>query len=97
MLAASSSGAVVPSSAQERDGAAREASVRPQPRLVPQRQWEYMQLPCMASGPGTTEREREERLNEQGKRGWELASLLEVEHPPGRGCLLATFKRQVLN
>ena len=44
-----------------------------------------------------SEREREDRLNEQGKRGWELVSLLEVEHPPARGCLLATFNRQVLN
>jgi hypothetical protein len=24
-------------------------------------------------------------------------SLLEVQHPPSRGCLLATFKRPVLN
>jgi hypothetical protein len=97
MLAAVSAGAARPSTTQENEGAARDTRVRPQTRLVPQRQWEYMQLPCMPSGPATTEREREERLNEQGKRGWELVSLLEVEHPPGRGCLLATFKRQVLN
>lgn len=90
------SGAAGTSTAQEGEGAAKDTRVRPQSRLVPQRQWEYTQLPCMPSGPGT-EREREERLNEQGKRGWELASLLELEHPPGRGCLLATFKRQVLN
>lgn len=58
MLAASSSGAVVPSSAQERDSGAREAYVRPQTRLVPQRQWEYMQLECIrareALGPDSS-------------------------------------------
>jgi Domain of unknown function (DUF4177) len=83
------------SAAQESEGPPRETHVKPQTRLVPQRQWEYLQLPCM--GAGGSEREREDRLNEQGKRGWELVSLLEVEHPPVRGCILATFKRPVLN
>jgi hypothetical protein len=85
------------SAAQESDGPPRDTHVKPKTRLVPQRQWEYMQLPCLPAPPAASDREREDRLNEQGKRGWELVSLLEVEHPPGRGCLLATFKRQVLN
>jgi hypothetical protein len=38
-----------------------------------------------------------DKLNEDGKRGWELVSLVEVQHAPGRECLLVTFKRQVLN
>jgi hypothetical protein len=75
-----------------------EPRVRPESRLVPQRQWEYTQLPCIPiADPNGSRREVEDRLNEQGKRGWELVTLAEVEHPPTRGCLLATFKRQVLN
>lgn len=98
IVAALSSGAVVSSSAQEAESPPRDhPPVRPQTRLVPQRQWEYMQLPYIPTGIGASERrEQEERLNEQGKRGWDLVSLLEVQQPP-RGCLLATFKRQVVN
>ena len=87
--------------AQEADHAARDrgrSPVRPETRLVPQRQWEYMQMPCLPIGEVAAHRkEHEDRLNEHGKRGWEMVSLLEVQHPPSRGCLLATFKRPVLN
>jgi len=38
-----------------------------------------------------------DKLNEEGKRGWELVSLVELWPTTGRECLLATFKRQVLN
>jgi hypothetical protein len=97
IAAAASFGSVVPgrSAAQEADGPPRDTHVKPQTRLVPQRQWEYLQLPCLPLMG--SDREREDRLNEQGKRGWELVTLLEVQHPPARGCLLATFKRPVLN
>jgi hypothetical protein len=90
---------VFPSQAPEPGSAERERPpVRPETRMVPQRQWEYMQLPCVPMGEATGQRkEQEDRLNEQGKRGWEMVSLIEVQHPPVRGCLLATFKRQVLN
>ena len=72
--------------------------VRPEARLVPQRQWEYKQLPCVPTAPLVRERgDFADRLNEDGKRGWELVSLVEVQHAPGHECLLATFKRQVLN
>jgi hypothetical protein len=84
--------------AQEAETRPRDPPPRPESRLVPQRQWEYSQLPCLPTGdPNAQRREIEDRLNEQGKRGWELVGLLEVDRPPGRGCLLATFKRQVLN
>jgi hypothetical protein len=91
--------ALPPSTAQEPDSAARErARARPETRLVPQRQWEYVQLPCLPAGDATLQRkEHEDRFNEQGKRGWEMVSLIEVQQPPARGCLLATFKRPVLN
>ena len=76
--------------------ATRRASVRSPGR--PAAQWEYMQLPCLPVGePTGHRREFEERLNEQGKRGWEMISLLDMDQPPNRGCLLATFKRQILN
>jgi hypothetical protein len=88
------------SHAQTSEGAPRDTPprVRPEARLVPQRQWEYSQMPCVPAAEATGgRRELEEKLNEQGKRGWELVSLLEVDHPPVRGCLLATFKRQMVN
>jgi hypothetical protein len=72
--------------------------VRPQTRLVPQHQWEYLQPPCIPLGePSAPRREFEEKLNEQGKRGWELVSLMEADYRGPRGCLLATFKRQLSN
>lgn len=75
-----------------------EGRIRPEARLVPQRQWEYKQLPCLPTAPLARERgDFADRLNEDGKRGWELVSLVEVQHVPGHECLLATFKRQVLN
>jgi len=75
-----------------------EPRVRPEARLVPQRQWEYRQLPCMPTAPLARERgDFADKLNEDGKRGWELVSLVELWPATGRECLLATFKRQVLN
>jgi len=76
-----------------------EGRVRPETKLVPQRQWEYMQLPCMHAAAVTGGRGNElaDELNQHGKRGWELVSLLEIQQPPGRDCLLATLKRQALN
>jgi hypothetical protein len=75
-----------------------EARIRPEPRLVPQRQWEYKQPPCMPTAPLARERsDLADRLNEEGKRGWELVSLVELWPTTGRECLLATFKRQLLN
>jgi len=38
-----------------------------------------------------------DKLNEDGKRGWELVGLVALWPGTGRECLLATFKRQVLN
>jgi hypothetical protein len=75
-----------------------EARIRPEARLVPQRQWEYKQLPCVPTAPLVRDRgDFADKLNEDGRRGWELVSLVEVQHAPGRECLLATFKRQILN
>jgi hypothetical protein len=75
-----------------------EARVRAETRLVPQRQWEYKQLPCAPTAPAARERgDFAEKLNEDGKRGWELVSLVQLWPATGRECLLATFKRQVLN
>jgi hypothetical protein len=52
----------------------------------------------MPAGPATRERsELADRLNEVGRRGWELVSLVELQQVPGRECLFATFKREVLN
>ena len=97
-LVAVLSGSVVPSDDTPEAERANRDRARPQSKLVPQRQWEYMQLPCVRTGAVTSpRRELEERLNEHGKHGWELVSLFEVQQPPGRDCLIATFKRQVLN
>ena len=75
-----------------------DARIRPETRLVPQRQWEYRQVACIPTAPLAREHgDFADKLNEDGKRGWELVSLVEVQHAPGRECLLATFKRQVLN
>ena len=75
-----------------------EARMRSEPRLVPQRQWEYKQPPCMPTAPLVRERgDLTDKLNEDGKRGWELVSLVELWSGTGRECLLATFKSQVLN
>jgi hypothetical protein len=75
-----------------------EPRVRPEARLVPQLQWEYRQPPCMPTAPLARERgDLADKLNEDGKRGWELVSLVELWPGSGRECLLATFKRQVLN
>lgn len=75
-----------------------EPRVRPEARLVPQRQWEYKQLTCVPTAPLARERsDLPDRLNEDGKRGWELVSLVDLWPGTGRECLLATFKRQVLN
>jgi uncharacterized protein DUF4177 len=70
--------------------------INPRPKTVPQRQWEYKQtIPCaFARGRLTFE----EDLNEHGKKGWELVSLM----PAGAGqanrdCFLATFKRETLH
>ena len=88
-----------PTGAQEVERAApAEPRVRPETRLVPQRQWEYKQPPCMPTAPLARERgDLADKLNEDGKRGWELVSLVELWPGTGRECLLATFKRQVLN
>ena len=60
-----------------------EARVHPEARLVPQRQWEYRQLPCLPTAPLVRERgEFADKLNEDGKRGWELVSLVELGPPP---------------
>jgi hypothetical protein len=75
-----------------------EARIRPEARLVPQRQWEYKQLPCLPTAPLARDRgDFADKLNEDGKRGWELVSLVELWPTTGRECLLATFKRQMLN
>jgi hypothetical protein len=76
-----------------------DASVRPEAKLVPHRQWEYKQLPCVPTVPLARDRgELADKLNEDGKRGWELVSLVELQAVTGREwCLLATLKRQVLN
>ena len=75
-----------------------EARIRAEPRLVPQRQWEYKQLPCMPTALLARERgEFADKLNDEGKRGWELVSLVELWPATGRECLLATLKRQMLN
>lgn len=100
LLAASWAGAPFSAGAQEPERAPRpDARVRPETRHVPQRQWEYKQLPCTITGLATRERDGlADTLNEHGKRGWELVSLLEVrEVPSGPECLLATLKREVLN
>jgi Domain of unknown function (DUF4177) len=76
-----------------------EPRVRPETKLVPQRQWEYRQLPCMLSTV-LAARDRGDfvdQLNDSGRHGWELVSVVELRHVPGRECLLATFKRPVLN
>jgi hypothetical protein len=99
VLGAPFAGRAFPVGAQEAErNPPPEARVRPEARLVPQRQWEYKQLPCVPTAPLVREHgDFADRLNEDGKRGWELVSLVEVQHAPGRECLLATFKRQVLN
>jgi uncharacterized protein DUF4177 len=99
VLAAVFAGSPFATRAQEVErNAPPEARIRPEARLVPQRQWEYKQLPCVPTAPLPRDHgEFADKLNEDGKRGWELVSLVEVQHPPGRECLLATFKRQVLN
>jgi hypothetical protein len=75
-----------------------EPRVRAETKLVPQRQWEYRQLPCVPTATATRERsEYADQLNDAGRRGWELISVVELRHVPGRECVLATFKRQVLN
>jgi hypothetical protein len=75
-----------------------EARVRPEPKLVPHRQWEYKQLPCLPTAPLARDRDDiADKLNEDGRRGWELVSLVELRSAAGRDCLLVTFKRQVLN
>jgi hypothetical protein len=99
-------------SGQEPSRADDEDRVRPTPKMVPQRQWEYKVVvvcaPTMAEGP-TLEEELDATFNEQGKRGWELASLVSAadlslvsalntrgrrgEARGGRYCWLATFKR----
>ncbi len=70
-------------------------------KTVPQRQWEYKQIyPCVASKAATGEPEvLTQSLNEQGRVGWELVSLIQVPEGSGRGgvCYLATFKRGQLH
>lgn len=101
LLVAWLAGSPFPTGAQETERAPQsDPRVRPETRQVPQRQWEYKQLPCVPTGLATRERPGDlaDRLNEHGKRGWELVSLLEVQQiPRGNECLLATFKREVLN
>ena len=75
-----------------------EARIRSEPRLVPQRQWEYKQLPCIPTAPLARERgDFADKLNDEGRRGWELVSLVELWPTTGRECLLATLKRPILN
>ena len=99
VLGALLAGSVPPAGGQEAERTPPlEARIRPEPRLVPQRQWEYKQPPCMPTAPLARERsDLADKLNEEGKRGWELVSLVELWPTTGRECLLATFKRQVLN
>jgi hypothetical protein len=74
-----------------------EPRVRAETRLVPQRQWEYRQLPCMPAGVAVRERgEFLDQLNDAGRHGWELVGIAELG-APGRECLLATLKRPVAN
>lgn len=75
-----------------------EPKVRAETKFVPQHQWEYRQLPCTPTGVATRERsEFLDQLNDAGRRGWELVSVVELKQVPGRECLLATLKRAVLN
>jgi uncharacterized protein DUF4177 len=99
LLVASVVGGPLPTRAQEPDRPLPpEPRVRPETKLVPQHQWEYRQLPCMPTATATRERsEYADQLNDAGRRGWELISVVELRQVPGRECLLATFKRQVLN
>src|SRR4029079_7032160 len=66
-------------SGQERERSGEDDRVRPAPQTVPQRQWEYKVVvvcaPTMAEGP-PLEDDLETALNEQGKRGWDLASVV---------------------
>jgi hypothetical protein len=68
-----------PAWSEETQKSAAEASVRPVPRIVPQRQWEYSTLvSCAASQEEgrSFEDGLEASFNEQGKHGWELISLI---------------------
>src|SRR5260221_10944334 len=98
VLGAPFAGSVFRAGAQEAErNPPPEARIRPEAKLVPQRQWEYKQLPCLPTAPLAREHvDFADRLNEDGRRGWELVSLVEVQHAPGRECLLATFKRPIL-
>lgn len=97
MLLVASSGTAARTQEPER-ATSPEPAVRAAPRLVPQRQWEYRQLPCTPTAEAARERsEFLEKLNDAGRHGWELVGLAEVRQVPGRECLLATFKRQVTN
>lgn len=99
LLAVSVGGRPYPTRAQEPDRPLPpEPRVRPESKLVPQRQWEYRQLPCMPTALAARDRgDFVDQLNDSGRRGWELVSVVELRHVPGRECLLATFKRQLLN
>lgn len=83
-------------------GPSPEPKMRAETRLVPQRQWEYRQLPCVAGNVAAREpaaREAGEfldRLNDAGRHGWELVGIAELG-APGRECLLATLKRPLTN
>jgi len=99
LLAGSVAAIPFPTRAQEPDRAlSPERKVRPETRLVPQRQWEYRQLPCTPTPLATRERsDFFDTLNDSGRHGWELVSLVEVRQVPGRECLLATLKREIVN
>jgi hypothetical protein len=69
-----------------------------QSKLVPQKQWEYLILPCIpAVTVSRSGEELEALLSNQGKRGWELVALTPIQEQQGGTCVLATLKREVLN
>jgi hypothetical protein len=99
LVIASVIGRPLPTRAQEADRPLPpEPRVRAETKLVPQRQWEYRQLPCMPTVLAARDRgDFVDQLNDSGRHGWELVSVVELRHVPGRECLFATFKRPVLN
>ena len=72
-----------------------EQGVVPGVKTVPQRQWEYKQAgPCVTVSRGQP-MTFEDQLNEAGRRGWELVSVLPRQGGQGQDCYLATFKREM--
>jgi hypothetical protein len=90
---------VAGSSAVPQDGKPETGVSQPKSPKEARKLWEYSQMTLCPNDDGAGPRASglyEDKLNEQGERGWELVALTSRLPTPRPECYIATFKRERL-